>query len=179
MAEFSIGGIKILTSEGDLLFTATDALICPCFDFRNHDNGISRQIKFRAGNELISELSKKEPVTCLTKSHRLAMRRIKNIIHLNGSSPKPDFDSMRSGLTTAFQIANEKQFRAISLGSLNASSFKFSYETISKLIVSVIAEYSEQPNNSLTTLLIIDSNQNFLTILEEKLHVGIEKKIHV
>ena len=179
MAEFSIGNIKILTSEGDILFTAVDAIICPCFDFRNHDNGISRQIKFRAGNELTAEISKKEPNTCLTKSYRLAMRRIKHIIHLNGPSAKPDYDSLRQSLTTAFQIACEKQFKTISFGSLNASPFHFSYETISKLIISVITEFSERPDNSLTTLLIIDSNQNFLTILEVTLHVGIEKKIHV
>lgn len=179
MAEFKIGELNIHTAEGDILFTAADVLICPCFDFRKHDNGMSRQVKIRAGNEIITELSKKEPETSLTKSYRLAMRRINHIIHLNGPSPKPDYESVRAALINAFRIANEKGFKTLSLSSLNASVYKFSYETISKLIVTVINEVAHQSGNSLQSISVIDSNHNFLTVFEEKLHVSIEKKIHV
>lgn len=171
-----IGNIQLSISESDMLFTASDVLICPCFDFKNHDNGICRQIKIRAGEDLMSELSKKKHQTCLTKSYRLAMRRIKNIIHMNNEDHSHHYDSMKKALTEAFQIANEKQFRTIVLGSLNASVYKISYETISKLILAVIEEFSLTVSHPVSVL-IVDSNKNFLTIFEEKLHAEFKKNI--
>lgn len=177
MTSIKFHQMEIFISNGDLLFQESDALICPCFDVRNHDQGICRQIKIRAGESLISEIGKflKSEHSFSSGSHRLAVRRIRSIFHLYHSLPKTNFDAIQSSLHFAFKLIVEKKLKSVSMGSLNASIFKLSYSSISTLILDCLETVSQEDECSIEKIYIVDSNQNFLNQFTEALHERVKQ----
>ncbi len=177
MTQIQFKNITIFISLGDLTFQETEALICPCFDSRNHDAGVCRQVKIRAGEDLMIALgrSSNSETSFQTNSFRLAMRRIRSIIHLYNQGFRQNYDTIALSLQSAFSIAVEKKIKVISLGSLNASNFKLSYKSISTLILDSIEKELSGEENTIEKIHVTDSNENFITQFTEVLNERIKK----
>jgi len=155
---------------GDLLFLPSGALICPCQFGGRHDNGVCRQVLHLAGKDLERDIKNhaKREGAYHSSPYRLAMRQIKSIIHLNISSEPPLKASIALALDEAFALAEKKEIKSISIGSLNASTFGISWQDAAGLIAAALSR--RQPSENPISIRITDSNLQFITKIREVLH---------
>lgn len=155
--------LTIHLAVGDILFQPSDALFCPCFSDVLHQNGLCRQILQISGSEAGSTFKKKSnsPIVFTTPSFRLAMRKIKNLIHLRRSENQ----SFEEVILSSLQLAVDNHWHSISFNSLEAQSNNLTPMKMAQILDRILRKFSLTTDEF--TIQIIDANEKFIQQMKE------------